>query len=199
MAKVDVARYNLQLWSLAFTISATARPRIENNNEVSYPSECNDETIGDEENNQWPDIENSDDSSILDVDRGSHGDKDFRDGVGCGYGSVGGHRCADPSGFATCTGVSFRDDGLGDDVDQTSKHASPRAWIIPGAERYTKIPFSNYYGDCYKTTSWVEAYSGSIFLVGHSSDWNNLEDVQSKGCSSATFSYTSWKTKKEEI
>ncbi|KAK2655368.1 hypothetical protein Ddye_008420 [Dipteronia dyeriana] len=35
VAKVDVARYNLQLWSLAFTISSTAHPRIENDNDVS--------------------------------------------------------------------------------------------------------------------------------------------------------------------
>ncbi|KAK2658167.1 hypothetical protein Ddye_004700 [Dipteronia dyeriana] len=133
VAKVDVARYNLQLWSLAFTISGTAHPRIVNDNDVScmmnadkllseifvsvsvkemtnYPSVCNDETIDDEENNQLSDIDNSDDSSISYVDRGSHDDEDWHDGVGCGSGSVRGHGCAGPSGFATFSGVSFRED-----------------------------------------------------------------------------------------
>ncbi|KAK2656718.1 hypothetical protein Ddye_009770 [Dipteronia dyeriana] len=299
VAKVYVARYNLQLWSLVFTISGTARPRIKNDNDVSCmmnvdkllpevfvsvsakettdcvqddnlcnlptsqpvyggflrqlvgygsipivdPNVCNDETIDDEENNQWPDSDNSDDSSIPNVGRGSHDDEYWHNGVGCGSGSVRGHGCAGPSGFATFNGVSFRDDGLGDDVDQTSEHASPRAWLIPGAERYsfkpisaekgcsndgrlykgrifkckkdlkgtlnmyalkegfevrirrssktryeagckdgeyTKKPLPDYCGDCYKTTSWVEAYAGTIFPVGHPSDWNIPEDVRSK-------------------
>ncbi|KAK2645552.1 hypothetical protein Ddye_020747 [Dipteronia dyeriana] len=164
VAKVDVARYNLQLWSLTFTISGTARPRIENDNDVSCmmnvdkllpevfisvsakettncmqddnlcnlptskpvyggflrqlagcgsipivdPSVCNDETIDDEENNQWSDTDNNDDSSIPYVDRGSHDDEDWYDGVGYGSRSVGGHGCAGPSGFATFSSVSFR-------------------------------------------------------------------------------------------
>ncbi|KAK2642683.1 hypothetical protein Ddye_024446 [Dipteronia dyeriana] len=168
VAKVDVVRYNLQLWSLAFTISGTARPRIENDNDVSCmmnvdkllpevfvsvsakeatdcvqddnlcklptsqpvydgflrqlagygsipivdSSVCNDETIDVEENN-------------------------CQDGVGYGFGCVGGHGCAGPSGFATFSDVSFREDGLGDDVDQTSEHSFPRDWIILGAERYS--------------------------------------------------------------
>ncbi|KAK2662026.1 hypothetical protein Ddye_000600 [Dipteronia dyeriana] len=84
----------------------------------------------------------SDDNSIPDVDRGSHDDEDCHNGVGCGSESVGGHGCAGPSGFATCSGVSFREDGLGDDVNQTFKHASPRAWVIPEAERYSFEPIS---------------------------------------------------------
>ncbi|KAK2652620.1 hypothetical protein Ddye_012476 [Dipteronia dyeriana] len=35
VVKVDVARYNLQLWSLVFTIRGTIRQRIENDNDVS--------------------------------------------------------------------------------------------------------------------------------------------------------------------
>ncbi|KAK2650721.1 hypothetical protein Ddye_018210 [Dipteronia dyeriana] len=35
VAKVDATRYNLQLYSLAFTISGIGRPRIENDNDVS--------------------------------------------------------------------------------------------------------------------------------------------------------------------
>ncbi|KAK2648993.1 hypothetical protein Ddye_016482 [Dipteronia dyeriana] len=35
VVKVDIARYNLQLCSLAFTISGTTHPRIENDNDVS--------------------------------------------------------------------------------------------------------------------------------------------------------------------
>ncbi|KAK2642670.1 hypothetical protein Ddye_024433 [Dipteronia dyeriana] len=128
VVKVDVARYNLQFWSLAFTISGTARPRIENDNDVSCmmnvdkllpevfisisvkettycvqddnlchlptsqpvydPSVCNNKTIDDEENNQWPDTDNSDDRSIPNIDKGSHNDADWHDGVGCGSGSV---------------------------------------------------------------------------------------------------------------
>ncbi|KAK2648780.1 hypothetical protein Ddye_016269 [Dipteronia dyeriana] len=48
------------------------------------------------------------------------------------------------------------------------------------AIRYAKKPLPGYYGDCYKTTSWVEAYAGTIFPVGHPSDWNIPEDVRSK-------------------
>ncbi|KAK2655375.1 hypothetical protein Ddye_008427 [Dipteronia dyeriana] len=46
--------------------------------------------------------------------------------------------------------------------------------------RYAKKPLPDYCGDCYKTTSWVEAYAGTIFPVGHPNDWNIPEDVQSK-------------------
>ncbi|KAK2654912.1 hypothetical protein Ddye_007964 [Dipteronia dyeriana] len=48
------------------------------------------------------------------------------------------------------------------------------------AVRYAKKPFLDYCGDCYKTTSWVEAYVGGIFPVEHPSEWNIPEDVQSK-------------------
>ncbi|KAK2662272.1 hypothetical protein Ddye_000846 [Dipteronia dyeriana] len=140
VAKVDDARYNLQLWSMAFTISGTARPRIKNDNDMLYPSVCNDETIDDEENNQWLDIDQSYDSSIPDTGRGSHDDEDCQYGVGSGFGSVGGHGCAGPSGFATFSCVSFREDGLCDDIDQTSEHASPRAWIILGSKSELLAP-----------------------------------------------------------
>ncbi|KAK2659084.1 hypothetical protein Ddye_005617 [Dipteronia dyeriana] len=205
VAKVDVARYNLQLCSLAFIISATACPRIENDNDVScmmnkdkllpevfvsvsmkeatdcvqddnlvqstFLDQCNlptsqpvyggflrqlttcgsipivdqtvynYETINDQENSQSPNTDNSDDRSIPVVDRGSHDDKDCHHGVGSGSGSVGGHGCVGPSGFATFRGVSFREDGLGDDVDQTSEHASPRAWIKVQIIRYNKTRY----------------------------------------------------------
>ncbi|KAK2646491.1 hypothetical protein Ddye_021686 [Dipteronia dyeriana] len=45
------------------------------------------------------------------------------------------------------------------------------------AIRYAKKPLPDYCGDCYKTTSCVEAYAGAIFPFGHPSDWNTLEDV----------------------
>ncbi|KAK2658458.1 hypothetical protein Ddye_004991 [Dipteronia dyeriana] len=45
---------------------------------------------------------------------------------------------------------------------------------------YAKKPLPDYCGDYYKTTSWVEAYAGTIFPVGHPSDWNIPEDVRSK-------------------
>ncbi|KAK2659108.1 hypothetical protein Ddye_005641 [Dipteronia dyeriana] len=48
------------------------------------------------------------------------------------------------------------------------------------AIRYANKPLPNYCGDCYKTTSWVEAYVGTIFPIGHPSDWNIPEDVRSK-------------------
>ncbi|KAK2654176.1 hypothetical protein Ddye_014032 [Dipteronia dyeriana] len=143
VVKVDVARYNLQLWSLAFTISGTARPRIENDNDVScmmnvdkllpevFVSVSAKETIDCVQDDNLCDLP----TSQLVYVRGSHDDEYWHDGVGYGSGSVGGHGCAGPSGFATFNGVSFREDGLGDDVDQTSEHASPRAWVIPAAER----------------------------------------------------------------
>ncbi|KAK2637551.1 hypothetical protein Ddye_032343 [Dipteronia dyeriana] len=46
--------------------------------------------------------------------------------------------------------------------------------------RYAKKSLPDYCGDCYKTTSWVKAYVGTIFHVGHPSDWNIPEDVRSK-------------------
>ncbi|KAK2655658.1 hypothetical protein Ddye_008710 [Dipteronia dyeriana] len=48
------------------------------------------------------------------------------------------------------------------------------------AIRYAKKHLPDYCRDCYKTTSWVEAYAGTIFPVGHPSDWNIPEDVRSK-------------------
>ncbi|KAK2633801.1 hypothetical protein Ddye_028593 [Dipteronia dyeriana] len=201
------------------------------------------------------DTDNSDDNSIPNIDRGSHDNENWHDGVGCGFGNVRGHGCAGPSGFATFSGASFREDGLGDDVDQTSENASPRAWIISEAEgmlqkwfykrrikaeknqtqlnpwatelikernidseKYTVHPIDyvnfnvkdankdglvNLYEktcscatfevdtlpcrhvlaaiwDCYKTTSWIEAYAGTIFPIGHPSDWNIPEDVGSR-------------------
>ncbi|KAK0598497.1 hypothetical protein LWI29_035219 [Acer saccharum] len=45
---------------------------------------------------------------------------------------------------------------------------------------FTKKPFAYFCGDCYKTTSWVEAYSGNIFPVGHPSEWTIPEDVRSR-------------------
>ncbi|KAK3230068.1 hypothetical protein Dsin_001949 [Dipteronia sinensis] len=48
------------------------------------------------------------------------------------------------------------------------------------AIRYAKKPFQDFCEDCYKTTSWLEAYSGNIFPVGHPSDWNIPQDVRSK-------------------
>ncbi|KAK2656421.1 hypothetical protein Ddye_009473 [Dipteronia dyeriana] len=63
VVKVDAARYNLQLCSLAITISGTAHPRIENDNDI-YMSVENEVT------------DNIDDNSIPNVDRGSHDDED---------------------------------------------------------------------------------------------------------------------------
>ncbi|KAK0584164.1 hypothetical protein LWI29_008551 [Acer saccharum] len=47
-------------------------------------------------------------------------------------------------------------------------------------QRFAKKPFVDFCGDCYKTTSWVEAYSRNIFPVGHPSEWNIPEDVRSR-------------------
>ncbi|KAK0570833.1 hypothetical protein LWI29_007171 [Acer saccharum] len=47
------------------------------------------------------------------------------------------------------------------------------------AIRFAKKPFGDFCGDCYKTTSWVEAYSGNIFPVGHPSEWTIPEGVRS--------------------
>ncbi|KAK3189651.1 hypothetical protein Dsin_029212 [Dipteronia sinensis] len=106
------------------------------------PIVCNDETIDDEENSQSSDIDNRDDSSIRDIDGGSHEDEYCNHSVGSGSGSVGGHGCAGPSSFATFSGDSFREDGFGDGIDQSCEHASPRAWIIPGSERCSFEPIS---------------------------------------------------------
>ncbi|KAK0576211.1 hypothetical protein LWI29_013739 [Acer saccharum] len=45
---------------------------------------------------------------------------------------------------------------------------------------FAKKPFVDFCGDCYKTTSWVEAYSRNIFPIGHPSEWNTPEDVRSR-------------------
>ncbi|KAK0574903.1 hypothetical protein LWI29_030670 [Acer saccharum] len=58
-----------------------------------------------------------------------------------------------------------------------------REITIDGAtenELFAKKPFVDFCGDCYKTTSWVEAYSRSIIPVGHPSEWNIPEDVRSR-------------------
>ncbi|KAK0588246.1 hypothetical protein LWI29_036634 [Acer saccharum] len=47
------------------------------------------------------------------------------------------------------------------------------------AIRFAKKPFGDFCGDCYKTTSWVEAYSGNIFPVSHPSEWTIPEGVRS--------------------
>ncbi|KAK0598959.1 hypothetical protein LWI29_001087 [Acer saccharum] len=47
------------------------------------------------------------------------------------------------------------------------------------AIRFAKKPFGDFCGDCYKTTSWVEAYSGNIFPVGHPSEWTIPEGMRS--------------------
>ncbi|KAK3189652.1 hypothetical protein Dsin_029213 [Dipteronia sinensis] len=52
--------------------------------------------------------------------------------------------------------------------------------LVHALQMYAKKPFQDFCGDCYKTTSWLEAYSGNIFPVGHPSDWNIPQDVRSK-------------------
>ncbi|KAK0575922.1 hypothetical protein LWI29_009182 [Acer saccharum] len=61
--------------------------------------------------------------------------------------------------------------------------ADDREDLQPGRvgyeERFAKKSFGDFCGDCYKTTSWVEAYSGNIFPVGHPSEWTIPEGVRS--------------------
>ncbi|KAK2633754.1 hypothetical protein Ddye_028546 [Dipteronia dyeriana] len=111
VAKVDAARYNLKLWSLAYTTSGTARPRIENDNDVSCMMNIDKllAEVSSATGNMW--IHSNYRPKLLER-----------------------HGCAGPLGCATFNGVSFREDGLGDDVDQTSEHASPQAGIIPRFE-----------------------------------------------------------------
>ncbi|KAK2644761.1 hypothetical protein Ddye_019956 [Dipteronia dyeriana] len=59
----------------------------------------------------------------------------------------------------------------------------PSRWKLGGQLLrgwYAKKPFLDYCRDCYKTTTWLKAYSMSIFLVVHHSKWNIPEDVRSK-------------------
>ncbi|KAK0601477.1 hypothetical protein LWI29_024641 [Acer saccharum] len=59
-------------------------------------------------------------------------------------------------------------------VDQQScRHAL-------AAIRYVNKPFPDFYGDCYKTTSWLEGYCENIFPVGNPNEWTIPEDVRSK-------------------
>ncbi|KAK3225677.1 hypothetical protein Dsin_005539 [Dipteronia sinensis] len=58
------------------------------------PIICNDETIDEERNSQPSDTDTTDDSSLPDLDRGSHEDEDCNHGMGSGSGSIGGHGCA---------------------------------------------------------------------------------------------------------
>ncbi|KAK2644197.1 hypothetical protein Ddye_019392 [Dipteronia dyeriana] len=81
-----------------------------------------------------------DDRPIPDIDRSSHKNEDCNHGV-CS-GSVEGQECVGPSGFDTFSSVSFRDDGLGDDFDQSCENATLHAWIIPESESYSFEPIS---------------------------------------------------------
>ena len=198
VAKVDVARYTIQLCTLVSTISGVARPILENDNDVSCmmvedrlipevyvtiyhkrptdcvqngttvdehdnllqsnfvqqcnqstpqpgysgfvqqlaacgsipisdPIVCTDETVHDEENSQASDTDNSDDVLIPNVDT-----ENSDDGMHAGSPS------ASPSGFATLGEGSFGEDGLGE--DGSGEHPTPRAWSIPGSERYSLQP-----------------------------------------------------------
>ncbi|KAK0572684.1 hypothetical protein LWI29_035365 [Acer saccharum] len=53
------------------------------------------------------------------------------------------------------------------------------SWRDRARKGFAKKPFGDFCGDCYKTTSWVEAYSGNIFPVGHPSEWTIPEGVRS--------------------
>ncbi|TXG68214.1 hypothetical protein EZV62_003149 [Acer yangbiense] len=130
VAKIDAARYTIELHSLVRTNSGVAQPLIENDNEVSCmmdedklipeqlaacgsipisdPIVCTDETIHHQENSQELDTDNSD------------------DGMGASSASAG------PSGFASFGEGSFGKDGLGE--DGSGEHPTPRAWIILESE-----------------------------------------------------------------
>ncbi|TXG73546.1 hypothetical protein EZV62_002125 [Acer yangbiense] len=172
VAKLDAARYTIELRSVVCTNSGVARPIIENDNEVScmmdedklvpevyvtinakgptvcvqngttvdeddnllqsiilqqYPIVCTDETIHDQENSHASDTDKSDDVSLPDVDTNNSDD-----GLGASSASAG------LSGFPTFGEVSFGEDGLGE--DGSGEHPTPRAWTIPGSERYSLEP-----------------------------------------------------------
>ncbi|TXG53206.1 hypothetical protein EZV62_022375 [Acer yangbiense] len=73
------------------------------------------------------DTDNSDDVLIPNVDT-----ENSDDGMHAGSPS------ASPSGFATLGEGSFGEDGLGE--DGSGEHPTPRAWSIPGSERYSLQP-----------------------------------------------------------
>ncbi|KAK2662227.1 hypothetical protein Ddye_000801 [Dipteronia dyeriana] len=45
------------------------------------------------------------------------------------------------------------------------------------AIRHCKKIFGDFCSDFYKTSTWLESYSGLIFLVGHLSEWNTPEET----------------------
>ncbi|TXG70564.1 hypothetical protein EZV62_005499 [Acer yangbiense] len=93
----------------------------------------NDETIHDQENSQVLDTDNSDDVLIPNIDT-DNSDDGVDDGVGAGSAN------ASPSGFATFSEGSFGENGSGE--NGSGEHPTPRAWIIPGSERYSLEPNS---------------------------------------------------------
>ncbi|TXG53041.1 hypothetical protein EZV62_022210 [Acer yangbiense] len=94
---------------------------------ISDPIVYTDETIHDQENSQASDTDKSDDVSIPDVDTNNS-----NDGLGASSASAG------LSGFPTFGEDSFGEDGLGE--DGSGEHPTPRAWTIPGSERYSLEP-----------------------------------------------------------
>ncbi|KAK0572686.1 hypothetical protein LWI29_035455 [Acer saccharum] len=48
------------------------------------------------------------------------------------------------------------------------------------AIRFCKKKFGDFCSDFYKTSTWLESYSGVIFPVGHPSEWNTPEEVRSE-------------------
>ncbi|KAK0598680.1 hypothetical protein LWI29_036963 [Acer saccharum] len=170
VVNVDVARFNIELWSLVNTNSRLARPKIKNDRDVTCLMR---------EDKVVPEVY----VTVCEKAAASHSvieDEDCEHGSGPA--SVGGYGCAgsgtgpsgagpsgvspsgagpsgvspsraDPSGFARFRGDTCRDDRLGVDegvgdgrtshnVGQSCKPAIPRPWHIPGSEKYSFQPIS---------------------------------------------------------
>ncbi|KAK0573089.1 hypothetical protein LWI29_002847 [Acer saccharum] len=144
VAKVDAARYTIELCSLVFMNIGIAQPIIENDNEVSCmmdedkfilavyvticqkgPTDCV------QDGTTALDTDNSNDVLIPNIDT-DNSDDGVDDSVGAGSAS------ASPSGFTTFGEGSFRENGFGE--DGSGEHPTPRAWIIPGFERHSLEP-----------------------------------------------------------
>ncbi|KAK0605363.1 hypothetical protein LWI29_025900 [Acer saccharum] len=68
-----------------------------------------------------------------------------------------------------------------------------------GPERFMKKPSTDFCVDCYKTTNWVEAYSGTIFPIGHPSEWTIPGDVRSRVVHSPPFRVQAGRPKKKRF
>ncbi|KAK0578920.1 hypothetical protein LWI29_018365 [Acer saccharum] len=72
-------------------------------------------------------------------------------------------------------------DGMDLDPSGGVRRSMPLVFGGPNRDTcFVKKKIVDFCSDFYKTSTWLESYSGVIFSVGHPTEWNTLEEVRSK-------------------